>query len=175
MLLASLGRRSSSGAVAFYDLRNTGQPLGSCRTQVNIQGAPIVTNVVYRDGMCWACCLDGVVRCFDFQSAKSSDEGGDRGAEGGSFLDVVKAYHGSHKAASYSALTCDVSPSLKRVCVGSEDDLGATVYDLETMELVQRIGEGNALPFVEYAKVRYSESRSDEHSLTRRRAVSSTR
>eukprot|EP00518_Triparma_eleuthera_P005860 CAMPEP_0182468558 /NCGR_PEP_ID=MMETSP1319-20130603/15693_1 /TAXON_ID=172717 /ORGANISM="Bolidomonas pacifica, Strain RCC208" /LENGTH=357 /DNA_ID=CAMNT_0024668771 /DNA_START=214 /DNA_END=1284 /DNA_ORIENTATION=- len=147
---------SSSGAITFYDMRNCGRPLGSCRTQVNIQGAPIVTNVVYRDGMCWACCLDGVVRCFDFQASKPVDDGAATtpdGAEGGgSFLKVIKTYHGSHKAASYSAMTCDVAPNLKRVVVGSEDERGAAVYDVESMEVVQNVGTGSALPYVEFAK-----------------------
>ena len=143
---------SSSGAVTFYDMRNCGRPLGSCKTQVNIQGAPIVTNVVYRDGMCWACCLDGVVRCFDFQSSSPSSASAPPDDAGGSFLNVIKTYHGSHAAASYSAMTCDVSPNLKRVVVGSEDERGAAIYDVEAMELVQNVGAGTALPFVEYAQ-----------------------
>jgi len=136
---------SSSGCVTFYDMRNSHQPLGSTCTKVNIQNSPIVTNVVYRNGMCWACCLDNSVKCFDYLKAKDVE------SNSGSFLDVIKSYEGSHKATSFSALTCSVAPSLRHVVVGSEDDGGAAVYAVTGGKLVQRLQGGGGV-HVEYAR-----------------------
>lgn len=135
---------SSSGCVTFYDMRNSHQPLGSTCTKVNVQGSPIVTNVVHRNGMVWACCLDNSIKCFDYQKTKENPD------NDGSFLDVVQTYEGSHKATAFSALTCSVAPSMKHVVVGSEDDDGAAVYAVTGGKLIQKLQNGAV--HVEFAR-----------------------